>query len=247
MIKYFACGFLIATTTAFVFECVTLHLVSKLILIFLPIQVESDEGYGMSGFSFFDLSPYHMYEYTAAASAFSQQHPNISVIFLFFSAYCVAALVEEACKYFGYCIVEHPDFVSERDLTKAASYGVPVQSEGEPEDDRFEWGGGLECISGNEESGEYESFDDDDEESRDGQPRFRSARSNEQREPVRFKAVELAECPPRTRQSVASAITIAMVSVALGFACCESLLNCTSLYIAGSHCRWKYQSSFQEV
>ena len=152
MIKYFACGFLIATTTAFVFECVTLHLVSKLILMFLPIQVESDEGYGMSGFSFFDLSPYHMYEYTAAASAFSQQHPNISVIFLFFSAYCVAALVEEACKYFGYCIVEHPDFVSERDLTKAASYGVPVQSEGEPEDDRFEWGGGLECISGNEES-----------------------------------------------------------------------------------------------
>ena len=82
-------------------------------------------------------------------------------------------------------MVEHPDFVSERDLQKAA----PVQSEGEPEMTDL-WCGGLEeCISGNEESGEYESFDDDDEGSRDGQPRFGSAQSNEQLEPVRFKAV----------------------------------------------------------
>ena len=116
-------------------------------------------------------------------------------------------------------MVEHPDFVSERDLQKAA----PVQSQWEPKMTDL-WGGGLEYISGNEESGEYESFDDDDEGSRDGQPRFRSAQSNEQLEPVRFKAVELAECPPRTRQSVASAITIAMVSVALRVACCENLI-----------------------
>ena len=53
-----------------------------------------------------------------------------------------AALVEEACKYFGYCMVEHPDFVSERDLQKAA----PVQSEGEPKMTDL-WGGGLEYIS----------------------------------------------------------------------------------------------------
>ena len=44
-------------------------------------------------------------------------------------------------------MVEHPDFVSERDLQKAA----PVQSEGEPKMTDL-WGGGLECISGNEES-----------------------------------------------------------------------------------------------
>ena len=49
------------------------------------------------------------------------------------------------------------------------------------------WGDSFECISGNEESGDYESFDDDDQGSRDGPPRFRSAQSNEELEPVRIQ------------------------------------------------------------
>ena len=114
--------------------------------------------------------------------------------------------MEEACKYFGYRIVHHPDFVSERDLQK----GSAVQSEGKPKMTDL-WGGGLGCISANEESGEFKSFDDDDEGNRDSD-RPRAMRNLNLLE---FKAVELPECPPRTRQSVALAITIAMVSVVL--------------------------------
>jgi len=226
VIKYFACGFAVTTTTAIVFELVesvALQILAKTIMTLLPLEVEND-GYS-AGFdpSFFDFSPHHMYAAASAndyKKAFSRKYPWISVIFLFISAYCVAAMVEEMCKYFGFKMLDHPDFMSESELQKAASHGIP---EWDQEEDRFEMGGGMDCVSGLEgiNSDEYESYDSDD--APPQQSRL-SALKDQPHNPLVYTSVQLSDAPPRTKESVASSITIAMVSVALGFACCENLI-----------------------
>jgi len=226
VIKYFACGFAITTTTAIFFELaesISLQILAKTIMKLLPLEVEND-GYG-AGFdvSFFDFSPHNMYTADSAGDykrAFSKQYPWISVIFLFISAYCIAAMVEEMCKYFGFKMIDHPDFMSEHELQKAASHGIPQWDEDE---DRFEMGGGMECGSGLEgiNSEEYESYDTDD---APPQQSLQSAAKDQPPSSLACTSVQLSDAPPRTNESIASSITVAMVSVALGFACCENLI-----------------------
>lgn len=229
VIKYFACGFAITTTTALCFEMVeslAMQLLAKALMMLLPSQVENN-GY-TSGFdiSFFDYSPHHMYAAATAndyKKAFSSKYPWISVSFIFLSAYCIAAMVEEMCKYFGFKMVEHPDFMSEPELQKAALHGIPDRDE--EEEDRFELGGGLECVSGLDgiHSEEYESFDSYENEDTDARQSKRSGQRR-QTQLLEYKSVILSETPPRSVQSIAASITVAMVSVALGFACCENLI-----------------------
>lgn len=227
VIKYFACGFAITTTTAIFFEMVesmAMQLLAKALMMLLPLEAENN-GY-TSGFdiSFFDFSPHHMYAAASASDykkAFNREYPWISVSFLFVSAYCIAAMVEEMCKYFGFKMIEHPDFMSESELQKAASHGIPERDE--DGEDRFELGGGLECVSGLDgiHSEEYESFDSYENEDTGAR---QSRRSVQRRQLLEYKSVTLSEAPPRSVQSIAASITVAMVSVALGFACCENLI-----------------------
>ena len=148
VVKYFACGFVICTSSAVFFELAEsvfmLILMKFLMFILPPVEMEDNGEYG---FSFFDFSPFDVYGEASASKsykeAFSRKYPYISVFFLFINAYIVAAMVEELCKYFGYKIVEHPDFMSEEDLQKAAAYGIPDRSQ-ENQEDTFEFGGGLE-------------------------------------------------------------------------------------------------------
>jgi RsiW-degrading membrane proteinase PrsW (M82 family) len=272
IIKYFACGFVITTTTALFFEMVDilfLDLLARALMSLLPVEVENDDGYGSTmDPSFFNFSPHNMY--TEAVSdeykkAFLRKYPYIFILYIFVSAYLVAAFVEELCKYFGFKIVEHPDFLTESDLRKAAAYGVP-ENKHRMNSERDEWGGGLDCIGdldcvqsdSNLSGGIYDS----DEENDNGQGQRSSkkdvlTRSNSgaQRSSKKdlllpsnngaqrssrkdllspsnsgaqgmpsYVAVELTDAPPRGIQSIASAITIAMVAVSLGFACCENLI-----------------------
>ncbi len=265
VIKYFACGFVISTSTAIVFELLEsslLHIVAKILMIYLPLEQENGEYQSSpSASAFFGYSvmdPYTLYNQNttpmSASSeykkAFSHKYPLIAIAFLFVNAYFVAALVEETCKYFGFIMVEHPDFMTLKQLKKAAAYGIPNLPV--VEDDRFEWGGGLDCGDGlqSHDGAHYESFDDgedeqyhgdeddgdDDHEEEDdhegGGNENDNGNEREKHQPLTstvlggliLKKVELTEAPPRTIQSIGSAITVAMVSVALGFACCENLL-----------------------
>eukprot|EP00566_Odontella_aurita_P002704 CAMPEP_0113532418 /NCGR_PEP_ID=MMETSP0015_2-20120614/4049_1 /TAXON_ID=2838 /ORGANISM="Odontella" /LENGTH=901 /DNA_ID=CAMNT_0000431379 /DNA_START=39 /DNA_END=2744 /DNA_ORIENTATION=- /assembly_acc=CAM_ASM_000160 len=71
---------------------------------------------------------------------FAHSNPGIVIIYLFLNAFAMAALVEELCKYFGYKMVEHPDFLTEEDLSEAAAAHIAMASsrdesdEGEGED-----------------------------------------------------------------------------------------------------------------
>lgn len=71
---------------------------------------------------------------SAAASAggedymrhFAHSNPGVVIIYLFLNAFAMAALVEELCKYFGYKMVEHPDFLTEEDLSEAAAAHIAM-------------------------------------------------------------------------------------------------------------------------
>lgn len=253
VIKYFACGFAITTTTAILFELVIsifLQLLAILVLVLMPLEVEDENGYGeeYTG-SYFDFSPFHTFASASSKEykkAFNRKYPFIYVIFSFLSAYLVAAMVEEMCKYFGFKMVEHPDFLSEQELQKAAAHGVPETNQDE---DRFELGGGLEYIHASQSlNSDYDSFDSHEpggnpnaEESvaaaaanaatttaAASSPRPSSngttTRRTSHQPIVSYTPVELVDAPRRSIHSIASSITIAMVSVALGFACCENLI-----------------------
>eukprot|EP00521_Asterionellopsis_glacialis_P010653 CAMPEP_0195296886 /NCGR_PEP_ID=MMETSP0707-20130614/20344_1 /TAXON_ID=33640 /ORGANISM="Asterionellopsis glacialis, Strain CCMP134" /LENGTH=342 /DNA_ID=CAMNT_0040358513 /DNA_START=143 /DNA_END=1171 /DNA_ORIENTATION=- len=53
--------------------------------------------------------------------AFGKDHPLIFIIYIGVTCFVLAALVEELCKYFGYRMVDHPDFHSELELEEAAA------------------------------------------------------------------------------------------------------------------------------
>mmetsp|Transcript_4793 Transcript_4793/g.6716 ORF Transcript_4793/g.6716 Transcript_4793/m.6716 type:complete len:861 (+) Transcript_4793:508-3090(+) len=205
VIKFFACGFLLTTTTAIGFELlesILLKAFAVLLMKFLPLEVQSGNyNYGSSGsgsdVSIIDFTSYgsglssigDSYSSTTAASsgksaykdAFVRQYPWIQIIFTFCSAYLVAALVEETCKHFGFLMVEHPDFMTETELQAAADFGVPKRDENMP-DDRFEWGGGLDglecgdCDDPDPEGTNYDSFDEKS--ARDRDPDRRSTAKN---------------------------------------------------------------------
>lgn len=243
VIKYFACGFVLTTTTAVFFELAETVLLQLTALLIMKMSPRIDNAYEYNGFgmglSVSDFNPHSFYTAAASSSdykkAFGRKHPVIAGIFIFFSAYFIAALVEEACKYFGFKMVEHPDFMTEEELRKAAEYGVP---EGYEDEDRFEFGGGLECISGLDCIDSYDSYDacnNDDEritenkkdKEKDKEPKIDTGGESghdRKHHDFQMKPVELVDAPPRTLQSIASSVTIAMVSVALGFACCENLI-----------------------
>ncbi len=238
VIKYFACGFIITTSTAVCFELLestVLNLAFKIITTFIIIDEEqNDDGYGGSMNLFEGGYGFNVFEgghglYSAVddrKKAFQRQHPFLAIVFLFCSAYIIAALVEESCKYFGFKMVEHPDLVPDADLENAVAYGV--FDDDEDDEDRFECGGGLEC------GDDLDDLDGGDFRDLDAARQAVSSRfidgstdgdyeTKEQRLTRRDRA-QLYECPPKSLCSTGAAITVAMVSVALGFACCENLI-----------------------
>ncbi len=232
VIKYFACGFAITTISAIVFELIVSMFAKVLLggfMVLLPVEAGNDDGYGFA-FSIFEFSPHNLH---AAASgdeykkAFLREYPVIAVIFLFFNAYFIAALVEEMCKYFGFKMVEHPDFLSETNLQKAAAYGVP-ENKRRMHSDRDEWGGGLDCIGDldcvQSDSNLSDDSDDINQSQRSSKKDLLASSNSEAHGMPSFVAVELTDAPPRDIQSIGAAITIAMVAVSLGFACCENLI-----------------------
>ena len=201
VIKYFACGFAMCTGLAFTTELIIAGIFRLMVMAViwgLGVTEVVDNGYGgHSGIYFkFNGGDNGMYggnarvlsEESDILYGFFSRHPAAQVIYVLVSSYVVAGLIDELCKYFGFVMVDHPDFCSEKELAKAHST-LPLQLLRDRAD-----------------------RDDDSE--------------NEHGVVVREdEATSLADFDPsiqkRSLASIRAGVTVAMVAVALGFACCE--------------------------
>jgi hypothetical protein len=104
--------------------------------------------------------------YRQYLQAYGNDHPVIYTVYVFVTSFILAAMIEELCKYFGYRMVDHPDF-----HTKAQVEGA------------MRW---------REEDG--------------------------------VQSTACFEEQDRSFRSRGASITVSMVAVATGFACCENLV-----------------------
>ena len=202
VIKYFACGFALCTGLAFTTELIiagVFRLIVMGVIWGLGVTEVVDNGYGGQGMHVkFNGAESNMYgdnarvlsEESDILYGFFSRHPAAQVIYVLVSSYLVAGLIDELCKYFGFLMVDHPDFSSEKELAKAHS-SLPLQLLRD------------------------RAFRDDDSENEHGVTTV--VREDE--------ATSLADFDPsrqkRSPASIRAGVTVAMVAVALGFACCE--------------------------
>lgn len=110
VIKYFASGFIIATSLAMVIETLISLLVGLIISFMLIIAIV------------FELSISERLEEdwandpTAAMKELIKDNTWVFVLFMFLNAFAVAAMTEELCKYFSFWMVEHPDLMPREEL-----------------------------------------------------------------------------------------------------------------------------------
>ena len=179
----------------------------------------------------------------------TRDNPAIIIVYLFLNAFVLAALVEELCKYFGYRMVEHPDFLSGQELREAAATGPETvingrayisegSNDGPANGGKLRTqeliprqgssncrGGGIGGSSGMAllrrlTKGDPFATPDDPNDLVGGMSiaPFIGGTSVSPATETSGGAME------RSLNSVGAGVTVAMVSVALGFACCENLL-----------------------
>lgn len=180
LIKFAACGFCLTTTMAIFFELViglTVRLVMSITFELSGITKVQSNSYSMSGFhtNFGADIDWSLQasggSYKGYLEVYGTDHPIMYTFYLAFKSYILAAMVEEVCKYYGFKMVEHPDFLTKTELEEAVRYTYAEDSDN-----------------------------------------------------VRQK--QSASFPRQDRgfRSRATAITMAMVAVSLGFTCCENLV-----------------------
>jgi RsiW-degrading membrane proteinase PrsW (M82 family) len=132
LIKFAASGFCLSTTLAVFFELViglTIRLVMSIVFDLSGISLVQSNSYSMTNGSsgFGDLWG-AMQEASGGSSyrdylhVYGREHPIFYTFYLLFKSFVLAALVEELCKYYAFKMVEHPDFLSQRELEEAAKY-----------------------------------------------------------------------------------------------------------------------------
>mmetsp|Transcript_15696 Transcript_15696/g.23282 ORF Transcript_15696/g.23282 Transcript_15696/m.23282 type:complete len:397 (-) Transcript_15696:79-1269(-) len=151
---------------------------------------------------------------------FARKYPLVIIFYLFLNAYALAALVEELCKYFGYKMVEHPDFVSEDELEEAADARRLHADLSYQEEEGSSFEGGE--LSEDENHHHHHHRKDHnvgsvihDNYVKQQQQQVGIPNGNDK---------TIGGTVHRSYNSIGAGITIAMVSVATGFACCENLI-----------------------
>jgi len=143
MIKYLCSGFLLSTTLAIFYENIiglVLRLSLMVYMVCFGIDIVEDNEYNMEWVIQQPLSQGFASgpsrTFTAAAAdeekylpVFGRDHPFIYSIYLFLAAFVLAATTEEICKYFGFRMIESPDFLTQKDLEDAARAGAGVTSD----------------------------------------------------------------------------------------------------------------------
>jgi RsiW-degrading membrane proteinase PrsW (M82 family) len=138
LIKFFASGFLLTASFAVFFELavgLTIRVTMSIIMAMSGIDVVDDNSYGgtmfqaLPGFgkvwlsAGMDTSSFNdngTSDYRDYLHVYGREHPFVYTVYLLITAFFLAATVEELSKYFGYRMVEHPDFLSRRQLEEAA-------------------------------------------------------------------------------------------------------------------------------
>lgn len=212
IIKYFASGFFLSASLALFWEMFAMGIIKTFISLLLAIfgidrvaNPETDHSWvttfgsnsllnNVNIMSTLVLNQYGSSEMnrTDYATVFGMDHPFLYSLYILVATFLVAGFVEELCKYFGYRMVEHPDFFTSEELEEAS------------------------MIMQSSQENAIDDDDDDDEHSDTSRLDRADARSR----PV---IINFA----KQRQSVqgrGAAITLAMVSVAIGFSCCENLI-----------------------
>ncbi|KAL7532943.1 hypothetical protein ACHAXR_004943 [Thalassiosira sp. AJA248-18] len=109
VIKYFACGFLLTTPMAVIFEMMVSTLASIVIFIVATVVIVSDSELEH------DLATDH----EKGMKELAVDHPVLFVFMNFLNAFLVAALVEETVKYYGYRMVVTPDLLPQGRLAQS--------------------------------------------------------------------------------------------------------------------------------
>eukprot|EP00579_Thalassiosira_antarctica_P004050 CAMPEP_0201907662 /NCGR_PEP_ID=MMETSP0902-20130614/57645_1 /ASSEMBLY_ACC=CAM_ASM_000551 /TAXON_ID=420261 /ORGANISM="Thalassiosira antarctica, Strain CCMP982" /LENGTH=474 /DNA_ID=CAMNT_0048441821 /DNA_START=245 /DNA_END=1665 /DNA_ORIENTATION=- len=219
VIKYFACGFVLCTCMAFTVEALE-YLTFQSVVIglvwWLEVREVEDNGYGGGGDGSMTTDDVGHGRSLAAGDdilkGFLNRQPAAKIFYILVSSYLMAGLVEEVCKYFGFVMVDHPDFCSERELEKAkATMPLQLLRDREEDDDDGSAVTGENGDGPNNQKNEAEA-----------------PSANVEQAPVAIDAT-LASFNPamqrRSLSSIRSGVTVAMVAVALGFACCENILH----------------------
>lgn len=165
VVKYFACGFLLTTPMALVFEAIVSTVTTIAWVLIVSLVVSTDT----------DLADAFATDSKKAMKKLAVEHQGVFIFYLFLNSFVVAGLVEEMVKYFGYWMVIVPDLLPQDDVSTQSS-----------------------------ENGDA-NIDSEEGESRQGES---SAVTNNGGNRASAKSTGIG-------------ITVAMVSVALGFACCE--------------------------
>ncbi|KAG7364893.1 protease prsW family protein [Nitzschia inconspicua] len=129
LVKFFAAGFCLSTTLGVFFELIVglvIRLTMGVIMAISGVDIVQENGYSMTNQAISWTSGQEVsYEYVGVdyrsyMEAFANDHPFTYTIYLFITSFVLAAMIEEICKYFGYRMVDHPDFHTRRQIEEAA-------------------------------------------------------------------------------------------------------------------------------
>jgi hypothetical protein len=221
MIKYFFAGFFLSVSLAVFWELFLGLFVKAIVSIFLALVgvhiVKDTNGYQESptasgdyrgsGFGQAMLSN----PLSTAASArhddylksYGNEHPIFYTIYLLVASFLLAAFVEEVCKYFGYRMIEHPDFMTKQELDESMHV---VHGERDTDQD---------TQASDEDHGYYEE---------QGRAQVIQRRQDKLQRRRQEQLKNDFSKQGRSVQAHGGAITLAMICVAMGFTCCENLV-----------------------
>lgn len=235
LIKYFCSGFILATTLAVSWELV-LVLILRTFMMILFTLLGIDVAYDADGYQgHLGFAAGKSFNYRDYVRQFGNEHPGLHIFYLLVSSYCVAALVEEICKYLGYRMVDHVDVWSNAEVEKAIDIGIPegLTEAGEADQDDV----ASCCHPGtlipspqviNDRIEDHQSAQTDQNESKESSSyhlgRLFGGDEESKQPTVDSGRKSQSEPPKRTLQSLGGAVTVSMVACALGFSCCENLV-----------------------
>lgn len=131
LIKFFAAGFCLSTTLAVFFELILglmVRMIMTILMAISGIDVVEDNGYQLAtepepGFGNSWMSAqqvnYGGVNYRKFLKAYANDHPIVYTLYLLVVSFILAALIEETCKYFGFRMIDHPDFYSKVEVEDA--------------------------------------------------------------------------------------------------------------------------------
>ena len=210
VVKYFAAGFALSSSMSFAAEAagsVAFRGAVAAAVWLKGVEEVADDGYGGMGYGGMRTKMAadggrRLSGSDDVLNGFFARNPAAELVYVLLSSFVLAGLAQELCKFFGFAMVDHPDFASEQELRKAKAT-MPYQIQRNDVDDDSTVGS----------------------DGKDGAPRPAPAPP---RAPTTLDGSIASFDPASQRRSLASVrggVTCAMVAVALGFACSENIVH----------------------